>query len=207
MTKRTASKKLIEVAAAPSQSRAAAYLRMSTESQRYSIGNQIKVIQEYADRNQISVVRIYKDEGKSGLTIDARKGLAELIGNIIAGRNDFSEVLVFDVSRWGRFQDLDESAHYEFLCRHNGVRVTYCEDLFVNDGNPYIRRRQGAEACPGGRRQPDQKCARVRNLVPFGKQRTSHRRSGAIRICARCSRSGPSETATLGARHTASRPR
>lgn len=124
---------------------------MSTDNQRYSIGNQLTSIREYADRNQIELVKIYKDEGKSGLTIDARKALAELIGDIIAGRNDFNEILVYDVSRWGRFQDLDESAHYEFLCRRSGVRVTYCEDLFVNDGSPYsaivkvLKRAQAAD--------------------------------------------------------------
>ncbi|NJO35642.1 MAG: recombinase family protein [Rhodospirillales bacterium] len=124
---------------------------MSTDHQRYSIGSQIRAIQAYADRNQLKVVRIYRDEGKSGLTFSEREGLAQLIADIIAGRNDFSNVLVFDISRWGRFQDLDESAHYEFLCRRNGVRVTYCEDAYVNDGNPYsavikvLKRAQAAD--------------------------------------------------------------
>jgi hypothetical protein len=38
------------------------------------------------------------------------------------------------VSRWGRFQDTDESAHYEFLCRSAGVPVQYCAEQFENDG-------------------------------------------------------------------------
>jgi DNA invertase Pin-like site-specific DNA recombinase len=41
--------------------------------------------------------------------------------------------LVFDVSRWGRFQDIDESAHYEFLCKARGVSIRYCAEPFVND--------------------------------------------------------------------------
>jgi hypothetical protein len=39
------------------------------------------------------------------------------------------------VSRWGRFQDTDESAHYEFLCKSAGVPVHYCAESFVNDGS------------------------------------------------------------------------
>jgi DNA invertase Pin-like site-specific DNA recombinase len=38
------------------------------------------------------------------------------------------------VSRWGRFQDIDESAHYEFLCKARGVSIRYCAEPFVNDG-------------------------------------------------------------------------
>jgi DNA invertase Pin-like site-specific DNA recombinase len=151
VTKRSANTRTREASAQEVRRRAATYLRMSTESQRYSIGNQTRAIQEYADLNQIDIVKIYKDEGKSGLTIEGRKALGALIGDIIAGRNDFSEILVFDISRWGRFQDPDESGHYEFLCRHSGVRVTYCEDLYVNDGTPYsavakfIKRAQAAD--------------------------------------------------------------
>jgi hypothetical protein len=38
-------------------------------------------------------------------------------------------ILVLDVSRWGRFQDIDESAYYEFLCRRAGMQVGFLETL------------------------------------------------------------------------------
>lgn len=41
---------------------------------------------------------------------------------------------VYDVSRGGRFQDTDESAHYEFLCRRAEIAVPYCAEQFENDG-------------------------------------------------------------------------
>jgi len=41
--------------------------------------------------------------------------------------------LVYDVSRWGRFQDTDEAAHYEFLCKLAGVPIHYCAETFAND--------------------------------------------------------------------------
>jgi hypothetical protein len=44
-------------------------------------------------------------------------------------------ILVYDVSRWGRFQDSDESAYYEFICKEAGLRVEYCAEQFVNDGS------------------------------------------------------------------------
>jgi DNA invertase Pin-like site-specific DNA recombinase len=51
------------------------------------------------------------------------------------GRTDFQFVLVYDVSRWGRFQDADESAYYEFLCKEAGIQVLYCAEMFENDGS------------------------------------------------------------------------
>lgn len=49
--------------------RVARYLRMSTEHQRYSTGNQVEAIARYAERNGYVVVRTYADEGKSGLDV------------------------------------------------------------------------------------------------------------------------------------------
>ena len=44
-------------------------------------------------------------------------------------------ILVYDVTRWGRFQDPDEAAHYEFLCKSAGVRVHYSAEHFSNNGD------------------------------------------------------------------------
>ena len=115
--------------------RAAQYVRMSTIHQRYSIENQSAAIAAYAARYSLSIVRTYRDDGLSGLKIEKREGLKQLIFDVCSGRADFSRVLVYDVSRWGRFQDVDESAHYEFLCRHAGIMVEYCAEQFDNDGS------------------------------------------------------------------------
>jgi DNA invertase Pin-like site-specific DNA recombinase len=115
--------------------RAAQYVRMSTIHQRYSIENQAAAIAAYAARYNLNIVRTYRDEGLSGLKIDKREGLKQLITDVCSGRADFCRVLVCDVSRWGRFQDVDESAHYEFLCRQAGIRIEYCAEQFDNDGS------------------------------------------------------------------------
>jgi len=112
---------------------AAQYLRMSTEHQRYSIENQRAAIEEYAQQNQLEVVTAYIDAGKSGLDLVHRPGLRALLADVRSGRAEFSAVLVFDVSRWGRFQDSDEAAHYEFLCKQAGISVHYCTEPFSND--------------------------------------------------------------------------
>jgi DNA invertase Pin-like site-specific DNA recombinase len=53
-----------------------------------------------------------------------------------AGTTDFQIIFVYDVSRWGRFQDADESAYYEYICRRAGIQVAYCAEQFENDGSP-----------------------------------------------------------------------
>src|SRR6185369_3242661 len=97
------------VGASP-KGRAAEYVRMSTEHQRYSTENQADAIRQYAARRGLEVVRTYADEGKSGLRIDGRNALKRLIEDVQCGEADYSTILVYDVSRWGRFQDADESA-------------------------------------------------------------------------------------------------
>lgn len=119
----------------PKVVRAAQYVRMSTEHQRYSTENQAAVIQAYADKRGISIVATYADEGKSGLSLVGRNSLKQLLEDVRIGKTDFSTVLVYDVSRWGRFQDADESAYYEYLCKEAGISVQYCAEQFENDGS------------------------------------------------------------------------
>ena len=114
--------------------RAAQYLRMSTEHQKYSLDAQAAAISRYAIERGYVVTRTYADAGKSGVTLKGRDGLKRLLSDVVSGDADFATVLVLDVSRWGRFQDPDQAAHYEFLCRQAGVRVAYCGEEFENDG-------------------------------------------------------------------------
>src|SRR5712664_1437464 len=115
--------------------RAAQYVRMSTDYQRYSIENQAAVIATYARLHDLSIVKTYRDAGESGLRLKNRAGLKALLDDVQSGRANYRHILVYDVSRWGRFQDADESAHYEFICKKAGVRVEYCAEGFENDGS------------------------------------------------------------------------
>ena len=118
------------------QKRAALYVRMSTEHQQYSTSNQRDVILAYAKQRGLEIIKEYSDDGKSGLNIEGRDSLAQMIRDVEEGKADYSSILVYDVSRWGRFQDADESAHYEFICRQKGVGVHFCAEQFENDGTP-----------------------------------------------------------------------
>lgn len=119
-----------------SRLRVAEYVRMSTDHQKYSTANQAAAIREYAGKHNMHVARTYADDGKSGLEIGRRGGLRQLLNDVTTGHLDFSAILVYDISRWGRFQNSDEAAHYEFLCTKAGVRVIYCAEPFENDGTP-----------------------------------------------------------------------
>jgi len=108
---------------------------MSTEHQKYSPENQLDAIATYASLFNMDVVQTYSDLGKSGLKLANRPGLKALLEEVETRRNSFAVVLVYDVSRWGRFQDADESAYYEYLLKKSGVHVHYCAEPFTNDGS------------------------------------------------------------------------
>ncbi len=114
---------------------AVAYARMSTDHQKYSTENQLDVIRNYADTRGLKILRIFEDSGRSGLRLDGREALQNLMEEVKSGHADFKAILVYDVSRWGRFQDADEGAYHEHVCSRVGIRVHYCGEQFENDGS------------------------------------------------------------------------
>jgi DNA invertase Pin-like site-specific DNA recombinase len=112
---------------------AAQYLRMSTDHQQYSLDNQAAAITRYAESHGFVVIRSYCDSARSGIVLKNRPGLKQLLQDVVATRPPYRAILVYDISRWGRFQDTDESAHYEFLCKSAGIPVHYCAETFAND--------------------------------------------------------------------------
>lgn len=114
---------------------AVAYVRMSTDLQKYSTEHQLEKIRLYATHRGFEIIRIYEDAGRSGLRVDGREGLQRLMRDVQSPNPGFDVILVYDVSRWGRFQDADESAYHEHLCSRAGIRVHYCGEQFNNDGS------------------------------------------------------------------------
>lgn len=115
--------------------RAVAYVRMSTDHQKYSTENQLDAIRHYAEDRDIEIVEVYEDAGRSGLRVHGREALQRLMAEVTSGTADFAAILVYDVSRWGRYQDTDESAYHEHVCWRAGIRVRYCAEQFENDGS------------------------------------------------------------------------
>ena len=116
--------------------RAVAYLRMSTEHQQYSPENQMAVIERYAAEHGMEIVAIYSDEARSGLRLENRPGMRQMLKDAKREESGFDTILVYDVSRWGRFQNPDQSAAIEYACQEADVEVHYCMEQFVNDGSP-----------------------------------------------------------------------
>jgi DNA invertase Pin-like site-specific DNA recombinase len=108
---------------------------MSTDHQKYSTENQLESIRRYAEQRGYSILRVFEDSGRSGLRMDGREGLKSLMMEVQSGAADFRAILVYDVSRWGRFQDADEGAYHEHICSRAGIRVHYCGEQFDNDGS------------------------------------------------------------------------
>lgn len=112
-----------------------AYVRMSTDHQKYSTENQLDIIRKYAADRGFEIIQVYEDSGRSGLRIDGREALQALITAVTSETAKFKAILVYDVSRWGRFQDADEGAYHEYVCSRAGIRVHYCGEQFENDGS------------------------------------------------------------------------
>ena len=62
----------------------------------------------------------YSDQARSGIDLAHRPGLRQLLQDIVAAKAAYQAILVFDVSRWGRFQDADESAYLRVLLQTRG---------------------------------------------------------------------------------------
>jgi DNA invertase Pin-like site-specific DNA recombinase len=119
-----------------SAKRAAQYIRMSTDAQDLSPEIQSNAIAEYARTNGITIVETYFDAGRSGLTLQRRPAMKKLLNDVTLEHRSFAEVLVYDISRWGRFQDTDASAYYEYHCRMHGVQIRYVQELFPPSDTP-----------------------------------------------------------------------
>ncbi len=154
-----------------SRPKVAQYVRMSTELQRYSIDNQLEAIALYAATRGYEIVATYADEGRSGLTLRGRPALSRLLSDVKAADLNFEAILVLDISRWGRFQDPDQSATYEYFCRAAGVRVEYVAEGFANDdsvGAAILKHLKRVMAAEYSRELSDKVTAAVKMLARKG---------------------------------------
>lgn len=117
--------------------KAVAYYRHSAQDrQEQSIPIQREQVRKFAEENGIEIVREFADHGKSGLSTEGRDDFNEMLGEyVIGGKEEFDHVLVLDVSRWGRFQDIDLSAYYTGLCQNYGKQVIYTSIGFPKEND------------------------------------------------------------------------
>lgn len=118
-------------------SRAVAYYRHSDrEKQEHSIPIQRQHARKFAAENGIEIIHEEHDK-QTGLSAN-RPGFQSLFNNWILNdaAPDFEYILVYDVTRFGRFQNQNESAHYEFICNKRGKTVVYVEHGFAKEDEP-----------------------------------------------------------------------
>ena len=134
--------------------KAIAYYRHSAEDkQENSVAIQRQHTQKFADEHNIEIIHEEADEGETGL-VDTRPALKRLFANWIENKNapHFDYVFIYDVSRWGRFQDPDQAGYLTYLCKKNGKEVVYVSIGFPNVTDPlytslqiYMHRHMAAE--------------------------------------------------------------
>lgn len=73
---------------------AAQYVRMSTEHQQYSTENQRDAIAKFAKVRGYDVVKTYADDGKSGLSMEGRASLRQMLADVESGTAPFKAILV-----------------------------------------------------------------------------------------------------------------
>jgi DNA invertase Pin-like site-specific DNA recombinase len=118
--------------------RAVAYYRHSAQDrQENSVVIQQEQVRQWAVANGVEIIHEFADRGKSGLTADGRDAFNEMMENWVRRRSDFSLVLCLDVSRWGRFQDLDLSATYSAECKRHGKEVVYTQIGKAKEGDAF----------------------------------------------------------------------
>ena len=117
--------------------RAVAYYRHSAQDkQEYSVEIQQEHVRKFAAENSIEIIKEFADRGISGVAVDDRDAFNEMINVYVEGQKDkFDYVLVFDVSRWGRFQDIDESAHFTWVCSSRGIKVVFSSMGFQKEND------------------------------------------------------------------------
>jgi DNA invertase Pin-like site-specific DNA recombinase len=110
----------------PALIRAVAYYRHSAQDrQENSIPIQQDQVRAWAKQHGVEIIREFCDAGRSGLNSEGRPAFTEMMDQWITQRSDFEYVLCLDVSRWGRFQDIDLSAQFSAICKKHGKQVIY----------------------------------------------------------------------------------
>ena len=124
----------------PQFKKAVAYYRHSAEDkQENSVPIQREHAQKFAEKYNIEIIHEEADEGETGLLAD-RRGFEQLLNQWVLNPDapHFDYVLVYDVTRWGRFQQTDESGYYQFQCERVGKKVIYIKNGFPKEGEEFI---------------------------------------------------------------------
>ncbi len=111
---------------------AVGYARRSTDRQEQSIADQRRAVELWAKEHGYELLDWYVDDAISGASADGRVAFQKMIEDARREGCPFSQVLVYDVKRFGRL-DNDETGYYRYLLAQAGVEVMYVSENFSGD--------------------------------------------------------------------------
>lgn len=135
--------------------RAVGYLRVSTEEQaredRASLGQQRALCDQLAAQCGVTIERWFTDAGVSGGTAEKRRDFMALVEYCRAQGSDRRQVglvLVLNDSRWGRFENPEESTYWRVLLQKTGWHVRFAEGDDTEDpiARPVLRSLHSGQA-------------------------------------------------------------
>jgi len=107
-----------------------AYLRISTDMQ--DIDSQRAALEEYASNNNYEIVNYFKDENISGsVKITERKGIKEMLE--FCKDNYIHIILVYDLTRLGRYDPLDLLNDIKNICKEYNVIFEFVNEPIISD--------------------------------------------------------------------------
>jgi len=111
---------------ADAEKRAVAYYRQASRNKcDDSITSQREQVRTWALANGLKIIKEFCDRGKSGASAEGRPAFLNLIENWVKKRQDFKYIICLDISRWGRFADMDLSAKYRNQCKLHNKEIVY----------------------------------------------------------------------------------
>jgi len=111
--------------------RAIAYLRKSTDLQETSLEQQRENVLLFAQKHAIKVVKFFAEEA-CGENVEGRPQFRRMI-DCCKAQQSFQYVLVYDISRWGRFENPKESVYWEVEVERTGKRVVFVSEGFKEE--------------------------------------------------------------------------
>jgi len=103
--------------------RAALYCRVSSDSQRdkQTIETQKRLLADYVEREGWKIFGWYIDDGITGTSIEARPAFTKLLSDAEARK--FDVVVVVDIDRLTRSDDIRQRALIDYTLKENGIKV------------------------------------------------------------------------------------
>ena len=136
--------------------RAIAYLRKSTDLQETSLEQQKEKVLEFAKEHAVRVIEIFAEEA-CGENVEGRPEFRKMV-ECCKSNEDFQYVFVYDISRWGRFENPKEAVYWEVEVERAGRKVVFTSEGFKEDNigtsiSNFVKSAEASEYLKNIRRQ------------------------------------------------------